>query len=59
MNVTLKIVTQVSKNGKNYDTVLLTTKTGLQISIVDFNAVQRVRDIQALCKSLGVPLEKI
>lgn len=59
MNVTLKIVSHVSKNGKSYDTILLTTKTGLQISIVDFNAVQRVRDIQSLCKSLGVPLEKI
>ena len=59
MNVTLKIVSNVSQNGKNYDTILLTTKTGLQISIVDFNAVLRVRDIQSLCKSLGVPLEKI
>lgn len=59
MNVTLKIVSQVSKTGKNYDTILLTTKTGLQISIVDFNAVQRVLDIQSLCKSFGVPLEKI
>ena len=59
MNVTLKIVPQVSKNGKNYDTILLTTKSGLTISIVDFNAVQRVRDIQTLCKSLGVPPEKI
>lgn len=59
MNVTLKIASHVSQNGKNYDTILLTTKTGLQITIFDFNAVQRIRDIQSLCTSLGVPLEKI
>lgn len=59
MIVTLKIGSFTSQNGKSYDCILLTTQTGLQIKIVDFNAVQRIRDIEALGKSLGVPLEQL
>lgn len=59
MNVTLNIVSHTSHNGKSYDCILLTTQTGLQIKIVDFNAVQRVRDIEILGKTLGIPLEQL
>ena len=59
MNVTLKLVSLTSQNGKSYDCILLTSQMGLEIKIVDFNAVQRVRDILSLGKSLGVPPEQL
>lgn len=59
MNVTLKIGSFTSKNNKSFECILLTTQTGLTIKIVDFNAVQRVHDLVALAKSLGIPLEQL
>lgn len=55
MNVTLELGTFTTKSGENYDCIILRTKTGLRISIVDFKAVQRVRDIITLGNALGVP----
>lgn len=55
MTVTLELGTFTTKSGENYDCIILRTKTGLKISIVDFKAVQRVRDIITLGNSLGVP----
>ena len=59
MNVTLKIGSFTSQNGKTFDCIMLTTQTGLTIKIVDFNAVQRVHDIEAIGKALGIPLEQL
>ena len=59
MNVTLKICSLTSQSGKSYDCIILTTQMGLEIKIVDFNAVQRVRDILSLGKALCVPPEQL
>lgn len=59
MNVTLTIGTFTSKTGVQYDCILLHTKSGLEVSIVDFKAVQRVKDIISLASSLGVPPDEI
>ena len=55
MNVTLELGTFTTKSGENFDCIILRTKTGLKISIVDFKASQRIKDIIALGNALGVP----
>lgn len=59
MYVNLTIGTFTSKSGGSYDCILLHTKSGLEISIVDFKAVQRVKDIISLAASLGVAPDEI
>lgn len=59
MNVTMELGTFKAKNGEEYDCVYLVLKSGIKLKVVDFNLVQRVKDILALSSILGVEKEYI